>query len=180
MEIIFRIDDFIIARLEKFAHKFQLWTGKNNFWLVRLFWGLFCIFSITGVHYFMVSVLICLVALTNIIFSMQKEKLAMERPEVLNKDKITPFAKWCRVCFVIFTISNEINGLIWIMFLVVGDAIGLILISSHYVLFFTLAVYFEALNPLPPGKNKIKELAKAMAKFFKEIRVAAPAPEAVG
>lgn len=38
-KIIFQIDDFIIAKLEKFAHKFQLWTGKNNFWLARLFWG---------------------------------------------------------------------------------------------------------------------------------------------
>lgn len=60
-----------------------------------------------------------------------------------------------------------------------GNKYAAELILNHCILFYTLALYFEALNPLPPGKIKIKELAKALAKILKS-RVAVPAPEAAG
>lgn len=177
MKIIFQIDDFIIAKLEKFAHKFQLWTGKNNFWLARIFWGLFCAFVIIKInHVIMLNVLMCLVSLANVISSIEKEKFFIERPNVLNYNKILPFAKWWRVFLLSLTINKEILDLM--MFLDNRDIMGLIV--EHNLLFFTLAVYFDSLNPLPPGKNKIKELAKAIIKFFKESKVTVPVPEAAG
>lgn len=172
MKMIFRIDDFIIAKLEKFAHSFQLWTGKNNFWLSRLFYGLWCIFAILQAFSLMVTTVLCLAVFSWIIMSLQKERLFLERPNVLNREKILPAAKLLRVTFVIFTIIIEVNDLI--IFLDNGDVMGLI--SVRYFLSFTLAIYFDALNPLPPGKNKIKEIVKAIAKF----RIAVPHPEVAG
>lgn len=175
------LDVMIILKLEKFAHAFQRLTGKTNFWLANVSWVLFMVFTVGSDIYMVtkrgfamqaigaiVDVMLCFYGVHFMRVNTLMEKFFLQSPEFLNPNKITPIYVICRIYAMLMTIFL---GTLSIIIFSPSQ------IFLHQNLFFALlALYFNSLNPLPPGKSKVGEWVEAAKKFFSQVKEVAPEP----
>lgn len=175
MDFIIKIDQFIIEFFEKISHKFQDWTGKNNFWTTR------CLLLI----YFA--------------FMVFCEKFLIESQDFLSEEKHFPMTRLILpflivVWFLITTFKLEsiilntakfrnflaqpsILGAFLrttYIFYVLGKFLRLFLIDLSHEHFLSstcefiasaalmICFYLTCVTPKPPGQSKIKKLLKSL------------------
>lgn len=178
MDIWLPFDVWLIGKFEKFAHWFQHWTGKTNYFLCSVCSWAVIIASIIeyaavnlpkGESIDVLAVLIILIFLVDISYLLpHEERRAFERVRdgVANPEKIAPNALVRRflllvvVCF--FNFSNVVI-LLAKSLAVSGD--GSANLGSYFLVVFSAAIfsraYFYVCDPLPPCKGKVWDVIGA-------------------
>src|SRR3989344_7197317 len=186
--MLIRIDLWLLERLEKFAHWFQKLTGKNCFWLSRIFiiWGAMNFIGphqlniLKENHKLTVLILIagivsvCAIGLWRQSKRHEKEVLRMNERGHANSFKITSFS--FRIIWLLLAIFAIIISLILLLLHLPSfktyDAFFLL----NYALSWVLYGYFSACDPLPPAKSRVKEWKEKFVNAVKGVFAPVPRP----
>lgn len=188
MSLLQRIDAVILSFFTKISHKFQILTGRTNFFLAKCCLVIMALTIVTKILNFfiplvnykksdLVNLLLNLVWVYWISKDLKNTKTADEN--ILDNER-------ARVPFVIGG-NNYFFRLIWLLFVLLFDIPNITLVLAgitapkiHWlfeILSFGLAssilafVYFVAVTPLPPGKSKVRQWLESFGKVLKPIPV---------
>lgn len=175
------LDAFILKCFTKFAHRFQKITGRTNYFLAKIGLAIVvaavsvailgCVLPILTEKVSPIFAFICgLIAIAEI-SRMAKldraEKDAIESSEVRVKHFISENSLVSRMIWVFFSVQDTLILIfsntpitIWRIFLYSAST-GLLI---YY--------YFIAVDPLPPGKSKVKEFFEAITTYLSPTKVA--------
>ncbi len=169
MSLLYWLDEKIIDLFEKFCHKFQLWTGKTNFFLARVtivvfvgsalieFFGAFKAksldVSLASIFFqtIYLSIVLCSLVRTADIVENVMNKIIISGYK--NPFKIHPMVKTMRIFnfwitsfygLAVFTMQDKISEYFLMYFLII--LIGI-----------TFTFYFLSCTPLPPCRSSVKE-----------------------
>ncbi len=189
IRFLYRVDEWIIAVLERFGHKFQLLTGKTNFFLAKLALMILLLCTLTrmvikvseskgfgteaGLDFLTIVMMLTVI----LWYYDSEERKAIVRlcDGMKNPMKIHPVYRTIRIMF--FTLIGSLRlmtilllGIVWVR---KGHMHWDLIIHPWYweaseVSIF-LWVYFEACDPLPPCSGKIQQL---LMKFFAKLQPA--------
>ena len=178
-----RLDEFTLSKLTKFAHWFQRMTGRTNYFLAKM--GVLIILAsitLTIVSYVAPTVpqedrpsliIVFLFGIFGIGEVCRMTELDKAERDFLNSTSSNP-AKWsfpkepthrvfwifaCGIT-VLMSITYPRPTTIW--------TLGRDLFPFGVVLF----RYFVDVNPLPPGKSKVKEFFEAVAAYLSPAKTA--------
>ncbi len=161
-----KVDLFLLNKVEKLGHRFQLLTGKTNFFLSMVCTYIFIALVVWGCfiskHKLSMGTLIMLLLISSKIVTYRyKEDDAFNRLQkgLSNFEKVAPFAKFFRKVTVLVIVAFSI--LLFLYLSLLWTCIGLI-------------AYLSACDPLPPCKGKIGEMIDA---FFAPKLVPIPIKE---
>lgn len=161
-----KVDLFLLNKFEKLGHRFQLLTGKTNFFLAMIcslvfiaFLMIFCL--INKLKPTTLDLIFYLIIGSRIITYRTDENNALKRitKGYFNARKINPLEKMLRKCLIIWALVSSITET-WLSFLM--------------LLCLLLQVYLDACDPLPPCRGKIGEMVDA---FFAPKLVPIPIKE---
>lgn len=185
MSLLYWFDEEIIYLLEKFCHKFQLWTGKTNFFLVRVMIVVFIgsnlidslisffkekSWSILSVNLFFVVfyLFILLPAYVKLVDFAESIIIRKTIDGYKNQFKINPVLRSTRIIifWFIFVFFNLLNLLDLILSMVPGNIHWYRLTAFIGI---TSISYLLACDPLPPCRSSIKEFFSSF--FAKPVPV---------
>ena len=165
MNLWLAFDAWLIGKFEKFAHWFQRWTGKTNYFLCALgAWTLIIVEVIGSTARFLQewgillpSVIIIFVALIFLRALPALEQSAFERlkeSKTANPNKITHrFPRFLLAMVLAETVVTTSFALL--MSAIPKEAMmDWIVVAADVLLFFLLA-YLSACDPLPPCRGRV-------------------------
>ncbi len=172
-------DQWLIGKFETFAHWFQRWTGKTNYFLARITFAnaiaLVGFFAWMRGGFFL-PIVFGFCGLLWMHLLSRDEEMAYRRMEkgVANPEKY----EWCGVRMVAVGVALFLFFLFLYAFLLLRgqfsqpESIG---IFSGYggLLFYPISLYFSACDPLPPGTSKIRAWFESL--FLKPAAVSSRA-----
>lgn len=160
------MDLFLLNKIEKLGHRFQLLTGKTNFFLSMILSLVLIVFVVVysfAVNFKLNSIdlffLLILSGRVVIYHHMEHEAINRISNGCSNPAKIIPRDKFFRKIVVVCTILN-FTLLYWAAVLI--------------FIFYGLTLYLDACDPLPPCRGKIGETIDA---FFAPKLVPIPIKE---
>jgi len=185
--MLIRTDLWLLERLEKFAHWFQKLTGKNCFWLSRIFiiWGAMNLIGpyqldILEGRRLAAPILLSFLFLIGAIGLWRQSRRKEEQVSRMNeRGYANPFK-----------ITSFSFRIIWLLLMAFNVIVSLISLLSHsplfpaYVLFFLLNYvlswvlyeYFSACDLLPPAKSRVKEWKEKFVNVVKGVFAPVPRP----
>ncbi len=174
-----KIDDFLIEKFERQAHKFQRLTGKDCFWLAELFLYIAAGLMIST-NFYSAEVspqphLALLCGMSFILFlsaylSLLVTKRQFEvNPKFKNQERLN---KWSRIIRKLYVTMILLNGII-----ISGD----LQCSPYTVYVFSFCLYgvfyyLLACTPLPPGTSMLKKVLNKIREAFTLSPTALPDP----
>ena len=190
--MLIRIDLWLLARLEKFAHRFQTITGRNCFWLARVF-TLLAGFSAgylvtiayltfranrslavwTGVvsFFLFLEVLFVFISIRVIEINISEIQTGLANPfkYVEQFDRI-----WRIIAYPVYT-------LIWAtgFYLIYRLSLISVIFCSSAFIWLIIAWYLKCCDPLPPAKSKVKQWKEKFVNAVKGVFAPAPQPSPV-
>ena len=186
MELIEMVDATILAFFTKVSHKFQRLTGRTNFFLAKTALCLAGLDILANIGNYWLHFLaretniVQLVLGITVITFLFKDMYLCDRDEdnaIDSSNRATTFhylykSQVVRLMFV-FTAF-------WLLPLGVGElltgkaAFTFRLLSFLYMYAITAFFYFIAVDPLPPGKSKIREWAESFVAGFRRLSLVRP------
>lgn len=178
------IDFWLVGWFEKTTHRWQKLTGKNCFWLARiftLFGGLSAGYLVTVAYLvfhanFSLAIYAGILGLTlflEILFLFASIRIIEVRIGSSNPFKyVEQFERiWRIVFYPIFT-------LIWATGFYLIDRLSLIsaIFCASAFIWLTIAWYLKCCDPLPPGTSKVKEWKNKLVSAVKGVFAPAPRP----
>ena len=182
MSLLYWLDERIIYLFEKFCHKFQLWTGKTNFFLVRVMIVVFIgsnlidslisffkekswsIFS-SNLFFIAINLFILLPAYVKLVDFEESIIMRKTIDGYKNQFKIHPVIRPARIItfWFIFILFNLIN---FMLSTVLGNIYSYRFMASIGI---TSIFYLLSCDPLPPCRSSIKEFFSSF--FAKPVPV---------
>jgi hypothetical protein len=181
-----RIDVYLIDRVcQKISNKWHLLTGKNCFWIAKLFNSLrfllavvFCLMDpakgtlgISNIHpiYFIPISVIGLAVFCDSIGIKEYEKRCHKNEMFRNENYNSRYI--CRVFGLMILVISAVG-----CFILSASTKTFALGAFLFSLSWCLLEYFASCTPLPPAKSKIRQWADAAKGFLVEILSPAPEP----
>jgi hypothetical protein len=166
--LFWNFDQQLLEQFERFAHWFQKWTGKDNFWLAWMsYWSMsmFATLSLWQADKRTVTnFIICLVVVAlgwSFIAYIEQFKLRLLRKNWSLESQTRNPMHMCIRTFV-YRVLNLLS--VPLLGILVGDrAFGKALICSQIAILFLY--YFYSCTPQPPGTSRI-------AKLFSDLKEA--------
>lgn len=179
-----RIDNFLLDRIfEPIAHKFQIFTGRSNFYLANVFFYFCAIFlvimaicmlvfvkgeMIGKISLIIVNMFSSYLFLSCCAYAKKKDReFENSRERTMNSDRLEHIILryalvTCSVMMSCFIIAAMLNSK--------GYSVIMTLSSIFFLVFFMgIALYFFACTPLPKSESKIREFIKSLKINFMKI-----------
>ncbi len=165
------LDQILIAFFEKIAHKFQDWTGKNNFWLVRA--TVFVYIAITLMNFekdqslHIAFVMVMIISFMFLRISFKAESLVSKNGKfknVLSQPNL--FVAVVRIGYVGLLIVRPAVEYVKDFNLSASEISS---ISGNCA--FMCILYFICSTPKPPSDSKIKKLLQSLFGSRKMVSV---------
>lgn len=175
-----RMDDYLIKRYQRLTNKFQVCTGKTNFWLAKILAEIsFVMHSFLQITWFVrdkgiltktIDAFVLIVGLGAFLVMRKacerREAESFSEKGVMNDAVLKHQRLRLWIIFLSsFTLAIAILGLV--VSIKILEVRGCIIFSASAVMNVSLisSAYFYACTPLPPQKSKLKEWFRS---FFKK------------
>lgn len=179
MELLEAVDSKLLAFFSKISHRFQKLTGRTNFFLAKMAVCILALSSLTIIaDYFLslagglisvISAIMTLVSMIEVIFWMggcdeaENRVYAEERSKYDFGEHIDSI--WWRT-------GSAALSILWVgpTLLHLASPKGTLpfkILFGLYAPAITIFSYFIVVDPLPPGKSKIREWVEAFSAWFR-------------
>lgn len=188
MRYIGYVDSLFMSFFTKIAHSFQYFTGRTSLLCASICYGMGLLGPLVQLANFFIPdilkpyetpffiVFLDLLLITYL--SIRIIKLGNEEERFFNNPsvrKLIPFLEHAGILGRVSLMGTSFVLLMYIPFLIYTDAIdSLSLIFYFWVFFMASGIYFEAVDPLPPGKSKVREWVEKVLFKPQSIREHAP------
>lgn len=187
MDFLQRIDAKILSFFTKISHKFQIMTGRTNFFLSNIFLTLFALNVTENIINYWFNILTRKTNIVSLLFSLffvvliSRDKINLKKADdtlfdsdglsakprfSLSSNHIVRLIMLAFACLSIISIYLIVIGVppakISRVFEIFHEMFPMILVCYYY---------FIEVTPLPPGKSKIKEWLESFGKVLKPIPV---------
>ena len=185
-----KLDAFILDRLTRFCHWFQRLTGKTNYFLAKIF--LFLALNSILVRiinhwipllgyetYLFFEILIALVIFPlyiNDIYSCDKSENRLLSGNELSKERFYSVNLNSIFWRILWLLLALIDVLSFISVFYTQRGVLLFKLLDDFALFIFLVSYLLNVEPLPPGKSKIKEWIESFQTGFLKLQPAKSPP----
>ncbi len=174
------IDKKILDRITKIAHWFQRLTGKNNFFLAKVFAWFLASASALAVGNYYYPLLLDKTSITDVFFHTLMTIFALgfayscdTQDSLAKTGKKTRsvmrlfYGYWhIRMPIVFFVITILPSSILRVS--LTPMAIIQLFVDGH-VFYYFLVIYLVCVEPLPPSKSKVKEFLESFSSLGKKV-----------